>query len=122
MHGVTATGEPGDTHSHGAMSFNPAGQPSVPHGHAATIRWRYAVGARPRPGTAGSDESAVHLALAVGPAAQVLLGVAPVDRTSLEGFIPALERRFRSATVFEREQGAPGQLLSAGWEASPVLV
>jgi len=41
------------------------------------------------------DEAAVHLALALeGPAAQVLLDLAPVDRTSFEGLITALERCF----------------------------
>jgi len=41
------------------------------------------------------DEAAVQLALALeGPTVQVLLNLAPVDQTSLEGLITSLERRF----------------------------
>jgi len=43
----------------------------------------------------GDNEAAVHLALAMeGPAVQVLLYLAPVDWTSLEGLITVLEIRF----------------------------
>jgi len=43
----------------------------------------------------GEDEAAVHLALTLeGPAAHILLDLAPVDRTSFEVLITALERRW----------------------------